>query len=97
MVEGRMDAEGAKLQVFCCKFKYESGQNKTAGLKLGLPGIAGLDVGGENEEHISIDESVKVSASCLVLHAIQSQSNFRLPRRFTSGSEQHIQHWRRSP
>jgi hypothetical protein len=89
MVKGRMDAKGAKLQEFCCKFKYESGQNKSAKLKLGLPGIAGLDVGGENEEHISIDESVKVSASCLVLHATQSQSNFRLPHRFTSGSEQH--------
>ena len=61
MVKGRTDATGAKTASYDCQFRYTSDQTKAASVKLGVEGIAGFKTGVEKEQHLNIDETVKVT------------------------------------
>jgi len=57
MVQGRLDS---KMLTYDCQFTYTADESKSANVKAGLAGIVGLDVGGSQEESMSIDETCTV-------------------------------------
>eukprot|EP00935_MAST-01C_sp_MAST-1C-sp1_P000419 g419.t1 len=60
MVEGRLDTTGAQTSTYDCTFKYDADKKVSASLKVGLSGIAGLDLGGESDQHLSVNEKCTV-------------------------------------
>ena len=57
MVKGRLES---KMLKYDCKFTYTADESKSAKVKLGLAGIAGLDVGGSSDEHLAVDATCAV-------------------------------------